>query len=334
MLEDSSLQGTKSYVSVLNEICAKQNYKTDFNLIDTVENGKFECQLKVSTHAVTAIGWGKKRARQNAAAEMLEVLKNKEMKCAINSPIENSTNGKHERAAKINGNPVHQLHKFFHTRSWPLPIFHVCEEGECGEEVFELGSGGGGGGAGVKRFVCSITSAKSPTRVVKGHGSSRRSAKRNASAALLKLLSEDGEKWWVEDKKQEKNFTMAELEDTLNQLNTTIPILPPPKSPLLTKFYSDLKSKLGKTLASILSMSLHDEATNFCQLLQEVAEEQLFEVVYKEYVHKNRKGEYQCSVHFCSDLVQFLGTGPTPSQAHKKAAWTALLHLRTVTRMW
>lgn len=78
-----------------------------------------------------------------------------------------------------------------------------------------------------------------------------------------------------------------------------IPSLSPENGQKIARFFQDLKFKTGKTLASLQTLSLNVVSTNYCQMLQEVAEEQKFEVFYVDYKERTLNSLYITYIEFC-----------------------------------
>ena len=87
------------------------------------------------------------------------------------------------------------------------------------------------------------------------------------------------------------------LEQTVEMLKGVkrIPTLTPQDSQAIARFYQGLKYRTGKTLASLQVLALNISATNYCQMLQEIAEEQKFDVTYVDIQHLSFNGMYKIS---------------------------------------
>ena len=59
----------------------------------------------------------------------------------------------------------------------------------------------------------------------------------------------------------------------------------------ISQFYQKLKTKGGKKLIALQSLALCSPGTNCCQILQEIAEEQAFEVTYVDIQEMSQTGE-------------------------------------------
>ena len=71
-----------------------------------------------------------------------------------------------------------------------------------------------------------------------------------------------------------------------------IPTLTPQGSKQISQFYQQMKNSTGKNLAALQGKALNAPSTNFCQMLQEIAEEQRFEVTYVDITELSYSGMY------------------------------------------
>ena len=62
------------------------------------------------------------------------------------------------------------------------------------------------------------------------------------------------------------------------------------------KFYQNITKKSSKQLKSLQGKPLNAPATNYCQMLQEIAEAQRFEVVYTDIPELSAYGK--CKLYF------------------------------------
>ncbi len=74
-----------------------------------------------------------------------------------------------------------------------------------------------------------------------------------------------------------------------------VPTLTPQASQKITQFYQAMKNAPGKSLAALHSKPLNSSSSNYCQLLQEIAEEQRFEVTYVDIQEPSHSGQFRFS---------------------------------------
>lgn len=71
------------------------------------------------------------------------------------------------------------------------------------------------------------------------------------------------------------------------------------------------------------------------QFLQELAQEQMFEITYVDIEEKSVTGKYQCLVQISTlPIAVCFGTGNTPKEAQVAGALNALEYLKLMTRKW
>jgi RISC-loading complex subunit TARBP2 len=109
--------------------------------------------------------------------------------------------------------------------------------------------------------------------------------------------------------------------------------LTPQASQSISQFYANLKSKTGKALINLQTKAFNTPSSNFCQMLQEIAEEQRFEVTYVDIPDVSVSGAHQCLVQLSTLPVAVChGTGTSKDDAHAQAAHNALQYLRIMTK--
>ncbi|XP_013418700.1 interferon-inducible double-stranded RNA-dependent protein kinase activator A-like [Lingula anatina] len=124
-------------------------------------------------------------------------------------------------------------------------------------------------------------------------------------------------------KKAKHNAARAVLNQMMGQSSTADTVVyEPPQS-----------SFICKKLNGLHTTSLNTPASNFCQLLQEIAEEQCFEVTYVDLQELSNKGNRQCLVQLSTMPVAVChGSGPTSDECHANAAHNALQYLKIMTK--
>ncbi|XP_052805767.1 RISC-loading complex subunit tarbp2-like isoform X2 [Mya arenaria] len=157
-----------------------------------------------------------------------------------------------------------------------------------------------------REFVCTVKLGKIQE---KGSARSKKSAKRIASQNMLnhiRGLVEEGGNAVIEEEEEEE-----------------IPL----------KFYQNVTKKSTKQLKNLQGKPLNAPATNYCQMLQEIAEAQRFEVVYTDIPELSAYGMHQCLIQLSTMPVAVChGTGPTVDEAHANAAHNSLQYLKLMTK--
>jgi len=157
-----------------------------------------------------------------------------------------------------------------------------------------------------REFVCTVKLGKIQE---KGSARSKKTAKRIAAQNMLNhirgLVDESG------------NTVIEEEEDE------EIPL----------KFYQTVMKKSSKQLKNLQGKPLNAPATNYCQMLQEIAEGQRFEVLYTDIPELTSFGNHQCLVQLSTMPVAVChGTGPTVDEAHALAAHNGLQYMKLMTK--
>ncbi|KAJ8314389.1 hypothetical protein KUTeg_008950 [Tegillarca granosa] len=171
-----------------------------------------------------------------------------------------------------------------------------------------------------REFVCIVKLGKFTE---KGTGRSKKAAKRTAASIMLeqiRAIMQDGEKT--------ANIDDSEDDD---EIPLNIPVPTPQQAKQIRKFYERIMN--GKQINRLKKTPLNAPATNYCQMLQEIAEVERFEVGYIDIGELSTSGQHQCLVQLSSMPVAVChGMGPTIDDSHAQAAHNALQYLKIMTK--
>jgi len=170
-----------------------------------------------------------------------------------------------------------------------------------------------------------------------GTGKSKKVAKRNAAHAMLQVLKlgaislPDGEQT---DEFDEDSIPLPSEHSTYSALKEgKMSTLSSKDNQKISQFYQKMKKRAGKTLTSLQTMSLNAASIKYCQMLQEIAEEQRFEVNFVEIEDLNQQGQSQCLAQLSTMPVAVChGTGSSTDDARAQAAHNALQYLKIMTK--
>jgi RISC-loading complex subunit TARBP2 len=319
----SFLQG-KTPISYLQELCTKRGITPQYDLIaneGAVHEPTFVFKVTGGEFIGTGKGPSKKKAKHNAALSILTQMMGlangqTQMVEDFSPPIPQSPND------SMVGNPVGELQELTQKRLWPPPIYEFTSEQ---------------GPPHAREFICTARLWKLTET---GVGKSKKLAKRNAAYAMLQLLKQgmtipQGEGEQPEDYDDEAIPLPNDGGKTYTNMKDgkRVPTLTPQASQKITQFYQTMKNAPGKSLAALHSKPLNSSTTNYCQMLQEIAEEQRFEVTYVDIQELSHSGQRQCLVQLSTMPVAVChGLGTSTDDARAMAAHNSLQYLRIMTK--
>ncbi|ESN93668.1 hypothetical protein HELRODRAFT_88345 [Helobdella robusta] len=312
---DSSNLSHKTPVTLLQEICAKKGLKIEYELAANdgpLHRPEFTYVLKAGHLNISASGSSKKQAKHNVALEMLNLM----LKPHSVSPCL-STNSLNEEPQY--SNPIGKVQELSQKMLWSPPIYEFSlEKGQPHHKLFN----------------CTVSLMKYS---MKGYGSSKKLAKRDATTKLLGMLKGQNiinESLLSNGSSDEvsKSNNSSKIYDKLKSA-PRLPNLTPNFSQKIARFYQKLRQKPGKTLASLQTLSLNTESINYHDILEMVGQEEQFEILYIDFPELTVKGECQCLVQLSKLKVAIChGTGECKDDAHTDAAHNALQYLKIMTR--
>ncbi|XP_002739212.1 RISC-loading complex subunit tarbp2-like [Saccoglossus kowalevskii] len=305
---DGPIKPMKTPISILQELCTKRSLTPIYDLIaceGAAHQPKFVYRVTVGEHTANGDGTSKKQAKHNAAENVLEQFNVSVPKPS--TPSQDASNGSTEADGNsvyndgIPGNPVGQLQELVVARHWRRPDY--IQISECGPPHS-------------REFIiaCRVHSFQE-----QGKGRSKKIAKRAAAWAMLQR---------IQDLPPDAEIGPADYElDTGAGVPSNIS-----KSKSLT-LWGSLHNPSGEKVTRLKSSSLSVPDTNYCTLLQELAEEQNFEVRYIPIEELSQSGQHQCLVQLSTTPVAVChGTGQTVDDCRAEAAHNALLYLKIMAR--
>lgn len=326
----TQLVRSKTPVTSLQELCTKRGITPVYELLASegrVHEPLFIFRVAAGGCSSEGKGPSKKKAKHNAAALLLVQLlpssTNNGQTLVDHSDCSTTLSLQEDLESNDSVNYVGELQELSQRHLWPLPVYECTGENGLAHE---------------REFVCTVRLfSLSET----GSGKSKKQAKRNAAENLLKLIKSNTDVESLSSLHSSSNSddvngqTYEEVRNTVISLKTgcKIQTLSPKDSLEISHFYNGLKYRTGKTLASLQVLALNMPATNYCQMLQEIAEEQNFEAVYADIPHLTIAGQFQCLVQLSSMPVAVCqGVGRSKDEARSMAAHNALQYLKIMTR--
>ncbi|XP_048243736.1 RISC-loading complex subunit tarbp2-like isoform X2 [Haliotis rufescens] len=311
----------KTPISFLQELCTKRGITPQYDLIaneGAVHEPTFLMRVTVGDVVATGKGSSKKKAKHAAAQTALNQILGVSNGQA---PEENDVSDSGEDLGP--GNPIGELQEFTQKKLIKPPVYEFTSEQ---------------GPPHAREFVCLVKLGKFQER---GTGRSKKTAKRNAAQAMMqhiKTLTTDGEQpATIEDSEEEDEipltFEPKSSYTALKEGKKKLPVTTPQQAMEIQKFYEKIMKSGGKQIKDLQGKSLNAPSTNFCQMLQEIAEVQRFEVQYFDIKEISVSGLHQCLVQLSTMPVAVChGSGPTLDEAHANAAHNALQYLKIMTK--
>lgn len=326
------LQG-KTPISFLQELCTKRGITPQYDLIaneGAVHEPTFVFKVTAGEYVGTGKGTSKKKAKQNAALSVL----NQMMGIASNGSatvVEDYSQvvpGTGSAGDGLSGNPVGELQEMTQKNLWAPPVYEFTSEQ---------------GPPHAREFVCTVKLGRVNEQ---GVGKSKKIAKRNAATAMISMLKqglanpgaeiEGGAEGEGYDGENNMPLSDAHAAYTSLKEGKRVQTLTPQASQKISQFYQGLKAKTGNHLAALQvkeAKSLNTPSTNYCQMLQEIAEEQRFEVTYVDIPELSTAGLHQCLVQLSTMPVAVChGIGQSKDEARALAAHNSLHYLKIMTK--
>ncbi|KAK3587847.1 hypothetical protein CHS0354_019717 [Potamilus streckersoni] len=314
----------KTPISFLQELCTKRGITPQYDLVaneGAVHEPTFIMRVTVGDIIASGKGSSKKKAKHMAAQSALNQI--------LGMP-----NGQQEAAGDASaetpvvpedgaGNPVGELQEFTQKKLMKPPIYEFTNEQ---------------GPPHAKEFVCTVKLGK---LAEKGTGRSKKTAKRNAANNMLQhlrgLMEESGNSVVIEESDDDDSLPLS-LEPkasytALKEGLKKIPVANPKQTKEIQRFYQKMVKNANKQLKNLQDKQLNLPSTNYCQMLQEIAEVQRFEVTYTDIPELSVSGQHQCLVQLSTMPIAVChGTGPTVDESHAQAAHNALQYLKIMTK--
>lgn len=229
----------------------------------------------------------------------------------------------------MTGNPIGQLQELTQKNKWAPPDYSFLDS-----ENYPTSKPS-------REFKCVCTLGKGYEQTAGAR--SKRTAKRNAATAMLNYLKQSAGITTEEIDKTALDGMAAhmqtlQIDQTVGYANTkdglsSVPTINQQASKQIRQFYSQMKNSTAKWLGQLQSNPLSQPGLNYCQFLQQIAEEQRFEVTYVDIHEPTVQGMPQCLVQLSTMPVAVChGTGTTPDNAHAHAALNALEYLKIMTK--
>lgn len=313
----------KTPISYLQEICTRRGITPQYDLManeGAVHEPIFIMSVTVGDIVSTGKGSSKKKAKHAAAQAALNRilgLSNEQTPEVVTE----SNNTKSEEGGP--GNPVGELQEFTQKRLLKPPVYEFSNDM---------------GPPHAREFSCTVKLGKYSE---KGTGRSKKEAKRTAATAMLthiRSLTQDGEEQAVIEEEEEEDdilLSATELRQSYTALKEgkkRVPILAAKQNKEIQQFYQKI-AKGDKKNGKIKNASLTAPSTNYCQMLQEIAEAQRFEVNYLDLEEPSHSGLSQCLVQLSTMPVAVLhGCGQNIYDAHAHAAHNALQYLKLMIK--
>lgn len=314
----------KTPISYLQELCTKRGITPQYDLManeGAVHEPIFIMSVSVGDIVSTGKGSSKKKAKHAAAQAALNRILGLPNDETTEVVCETSTNNKCEEGGP--GNPVGELQEFTQKRLLKPPVYEFSNDM---------------GPPHAREFSCVVKLGK---YTEKGTGRSKKEAKRAAALAMLtqiRSLTQDGEEQAVIEEEEEEDdilLSATELRQSYTALKEgkkRVPIPNAKQNKEIQQFYQKI-IKADKKNGKIKNASLTAPATNYCQMLQEIAETQRFEVNYLDIEETSQSGLRQCLVQLSTMPVAVLhGSGQNIYDAHAHAAHNALQYLKLMIK--
>lgn len=318
-----TISSEKSPVSILQELLIRRGITPNYELIQSA--GSFESMFRYRVSfsdgeiPKTALGAG--RSKQLAKSAAAKALLDKLNDVTI---IDNTVHGclkdirpetkveLHSSQENVVGNPVGRLQELCVTKNLPAPTYET-EKQDGLPHLMQF------------TIVCNVGKCREV-----GEGSKKKMAKRLAAHNMWNRLScPDGSKN-REDAVEQNYFLMNRYGDVKD---SSVPIISNSYSQKVAHFYKTLNNSTRSKLSDLQCVLLNDPKTQSVKFLEDISNEQYFEVSYVEMEEKTYSGLCQCLVQLSTMPVAVChGTGTTSHGAKINAALNALEYLKIMTK--
>ncbi|XP_015199685.1 RISC-loading complex subunit tarbp2 isoform X1 [Lepisosteus oculatus] len=301
-----ALNPGKTPISLLQEYGTRIGKTPVYDLLKAegqAHQPNFTFRVTVGDISCTGQGPSKKAAKHKAAEAALKLLKGGTMMEISADGISSQSEAKVSNSVQqAECNPVGALQELVVQKGWRLPEYTVTQEsGPAHRKEFTMTCR-------VERFV------------EIGSGTSKKLAKRNAAAKMLARIHDVPV--------DQRNGNEADPEDDQFSLHMGVKL----ESGKFKGFgctWDSLRNSAGEKILQLRSHPLGLPNSNFCSLLQDLSQEQRFDVSYLDIEERSLSGLCQCLVELSTQPVTVChGFAPTKDAARASAAHNALQYLK------
>lgn len=313
----------KTPVSLLQELYVRRGVTPKYDLVQIegqVHEPTFKYRVTVGEFVATGCGQSKKKAKHCAAKSILDKLIGAQNsgKAAADQPTipDLATEILSPYDDGIQGNPVGLLQELCMSRRWPPPTYDLShEEGLPHERSFTI--------------KCIIEGK----HLEVGAGKSKKLAKRQAANKMIQRLR---------DIPTENEDAFQHIDDDMlaqglaHVKEASFKSSSSSHSQQVSRFHRNLRGSQGEILEQLQSLTLSDpcppDHPTYVKFLEEIAEEQKFEVTYVDIEEISKSGKHQCLVQLSTlPVAVCFGDGDSPESAQDSAAQNSLEYLQIMT---
>ncbi|KAL5289742.1 TARBP2 family protein [Megaselia abdita] len=321
----SSLASTvKTPVSILQELLSRRGITPSYELVQiegAIHEPTFRYRVSFSDKEIplTAMGSGrsKKEAKHAAAKALIDKLTGVTIIDKTTALNENKLDNIEDNVV---GNPIGWLQELCMSRRWPPPIYETeMEVGLPHERQFTI--------------ACTIGKYREV-----GQGKSKKIAKRLAAhkmwnrlqtTPIENVLATSNTNNFDDDIEQYR-FFMSRYGDVKD---SSVQTINNSYSQKVAQFHKTLKNSKGTKLGDLQNVCLKDQNLDPAKFLEEISQEQQFEVTYVDIEEKSYSNLSQCLVQLSTLPVAVChGVGTNAQEAQTDAAVNALEYLKIMTK--
>ncbi|XP_066564483.1 RISC-loading complex subunit tarbp2 isoform X2 [Amia ocellicauda] len=301
-----ALNPGKTPISLLQEYGTRIGKTPVYDLLKAegqAHQPNFTFRVTVGDIGCTGQGPSKKAAKHKAAEAALKLLKGCNMMEVVADGVSCQSEAKVSSSTQqAECNPVGALQELVVQKGWRLPEYTVTQEsGPAHRKEFTMTCR-------VERFM------------EIGSGTSKKLAKRNAAAKMLARIHDVPV--------DQRNGNEAEPEDDQFTMHLSGK-LEGGKCKGFGCTWDSLRNSAGEKILQLRSHPLGLPNSNFCSLLQDLSEEQRFDISYLDIEERSLSGLCQCLVELSTQPVTVChGFAPTKDAARASAAHNALQYLK------